>query len=165
MNEPVDERLARGARSSPMSTVWYRERRNPKEYLPAMRSSRSAIIWSAVALIACAAVFAVVITNWHWYGSPDQIESHLLAETPLGSSEEAVLSYLSEKAESVKEPWRGPVTPNTLYPPNTVAGSSFITAVVGKYSVVFETSVEAFYIFDSDRRLVEIAVRKTTDGI
>ena len=131
-----------------------------------MRTSRTFIIaLTAAALIGCTWVGAVVFSNRHWYDSPDRIESHLLSETPLGSSEEEVLRYLRKEAVRFEPPWRGAVAPNTLYPPNTVAGSSYIDAVVGEYAIVFGTSVEAFYIFDANRRLVEIAVRKTTDGL
>lgn len=130
-----------------------------------MRTSRSFITLTAIALIGCAAVAAVVSSNWHLYGSPGQIELNLRNETPLGSSEEEVIRYLRREAMRFEQPWRGAIKPNTVYPPNTIAGSSYIRAVVGEYTVVFVTSVEAFYIFDANRRLVEIAVRKTTDGL
>ena len=97
--------------------------------------------------------------------NPDYIETHLLADTPLGSSENEIIDYLQTTGAKFKEPWRGRVEPNSSYPPNTVAGSSFISSVVAEYNIVLSTSVEAFYIFDSNRLLVEVAVRKSTDAL
>lgn len=130
-----------------------------------MKTSRVAIICTSVVAIALVVMAFVVATNWQWYGLPARIESHLLSETPLGSSETNIISHLCNKGVRFKQPWRGVVEPNTGYPPNTVAGSSFIRALAAEYGIVFVTSVEAFYIFNSDRQLVEIAVRKTTDAL
>ena len=116
------------------------------------------------AVVVCAWVLAVIIPNWQWYGDAEEIEAHLSSEIPLGSSEEQVLSRLRAKGLTPSPLWRGEVEPNTGYPPNTVAGTSLVRATVAKYRLPFVTSVEVFYIFGPDRRLVEIAVRKTTDA-
>ena len=75
------------------------------------------------------------------------------------------MTHLGKVGARFKEPWRGRVEPNTGYPPNTIGGGSFINAVVAEYRIVVITSVEAFYIFDNNRNLVEIAVRKSTDAL
>ena len=130
-----------------------------------MKLPRNATIWTAIATLATAAVTFVVINNWQWYRSPAQIEDHLLADTPLGSSEDKVIAHLRRSGAEFEDPWRGQLDPNTSYPPNTLPGDSYIRAVVAEYRVVFTTSVEAFYIFDANRHLVEVAVRKSTDAL
>jgi hypothetical protein len=125
------------------------------------------IFWFSTVVVVFSITTIALVSNWPWYMSYGRIESYLLQRTPLGSSEEEVISNLRESGArlQIEEPWRGNVAPNTGFPPNTVAGSSYIVAVVGEYRVVFTTSVAAFYIFDSDRRLVEIAIRKTVDAL
>jgi hypothetical protein len=125
------------------------------------------IFWLSIVIFGISITIIALVSNWPWYLSYGQIESYLLQKTPLGSSEEEVISYLREGGArlQIEDPWRGNVAPNTGHPPNTVAGSSYIDAVVGEYRLVFTTSVEAYYIFDSDRRLVEIAIRKTIDAL
>jgi hypothetical protein len=130
-----------------------------------MKASHTGIIWKSVVVLALSTVTFIVATNWQWYRSPDYIEFHLLADTPHGSSESEVIDHLRTIGAKYKEPWRGSVEPNTGYPPTAVAGSSFISALVAEYTIVFTTSVEVFYIFDSNRLLVEIAVRKSTDAL
>jgi len=129
-----------------------------------MKFTRSSTTALVVLGIAC--LLAVpLVRNWPWYLDQTLIESRLLTETPLGSSEDDVLAHLQAKNLKPAPVWRGTVSPHTIYPPTTVAGTSFTHAVVGEYSLIFTTSVEAFYVFGQDRRLVEIAVRKTTDAL
>src|SRR5262249_31595214 len=132
--------------------------------LAAMKPSRRSILWLVATVVVALAVFEL-LPNWHWYGNERQVQSYLIKTTPLGSSEDDVIAYLRRSGARSDKPWRGQVTAGgpRAYPPNTVAGSSFIRAVVN-YRLVFATSVEAFYIFDANRRLVEIAVRETTDA-
>jgi ABC-type dipeptide/oligopeptide/nickel transport system permease component len=129
-----------------------------------MRVSRKSI-GILTALLLTGALLATILPNWRWHLSPAAIQSQLLAETPLGTSEEQVLRYLQARGLKPAPLWRGTVAANTIYPPSTAAGNSFTHAVVGEYGLIFTTSVEAFYVFGRDRRLVEIAVRKTTDAL
>ena len=129
-----------------------------------MKASRKSVVLMLIAAATCA-LLVVLVPNWRWYRSAGGIESYLLTETPLGSSEDQVLAYLRSQDFNPAPTWRGVVEPNTIYPPNAVAGNSFIRATVGEYMMVFTTSVEAFYIFGPDRRLVEIAVRKSTESL
>ena len=100
-----------------------------------------------------------------WRGSKEKIEEYLLQRTPIGSSEDRVIKYLNENGMNYAKPWRGDVDPEIGYPPNKVRGSSFIRALVAEHRMIFVTSVEAFYVFDSRKKLVEIAIRRTTDSI
>ncbi|MBF6023961.1 hypothetical protein [Lysobacter niastensis] len=129
--------------------------------MKAWRRSTAALIALAVA----GALAVAVLPDWRWHLSPEKIESRLLEATPIGSSEDQVLAHLQAQGLKPAPLWRGAVAPNTAYPPSTVAGGSFTHTVVGEYSLIFTTSVEAFYIFGVDQRLVEIAVRKTTDAL
>lgn len=117
-----------------------------------------------VFLVVAGGLALAILPNWRWHLSTDRIESRLLIETPIGSSEDQVLANLHAKGLKPVPLWRGIVAANTMYPPNTITGSSFTHAVVGEYTLIFTTSVEAFYIFGQDQLLVEIAVRKTTDS-
>ena len=130
-----------------------------------MSSSRRSITWGVIVALICATVLAIVVPNWHWYRSAAENEAHLATQTPQGSSESEVQAYLEDNAVSFTPPWRGPIEPSSEYSPSSVAGSSLIRALVGEYTVVFVTSVEAYYVFDADRRLVGISVRKTTDAL
>lgn len=129
-----------------------------------MKVSRRPI--TILVIVAITAVLAVAtLPNWRWFLGADRIESQLLEETPIGSSEDQVLAHLRANGLKPAPLWRGSVEPNTIYPPNTIAGNSFTHAVVGEYTIIFTTSVEAFYVFGQDQHLVEIAVRKTTDAL
>jgi hypothetical protein len=134
------------------------------EVLDAMTTGRRSVI-KVLAAAALLSVAALLVLNWTWYQSEDRIKAHLLAETPVGTSEASVVSRLRANGVEPGEIWRGPVPPNTGYPPSTVPGHSFLHVVVGEYRIVFTTSIEAFYIFDAERRLAEITVRKTTDAL
>lgn len=96
--------------------------------------------------------------------STNEIERHLLIATPLGSTEAEVLSYLQDKhiSGSIK---RAHVRPGVDYPPTAVEGNSFIHESIGEYGLLFQTSVEAFWVFNSAGRLVDLKVRKTTDAL
>ena len=103
--------------------------------------------------------------NWRWRQDENIIKDYLLKNTPIGSSEQKVISYLEANDMDYNSPWRGEVEAGTGHPPNGIPGSSFISAVAGEYGLIFVTSVETFYIFDLNRSLVEIAIRKTTDAL
>ena len=95
----------------------------------------------------------------------EAIESDLRSLTPLGATEEQVLSQLRGKGLKPKPTWRGEIKPGDQYIESTVPGQSFFRVLVGEYRNIFVTSVSAFYIFDQDQRLVEIGVRKETDAL
>ena len=46
-----------------------------------------------------------------------------------------------------------------------VGGDGYVLVMMGEYGLIFVTSVEAFYIFGSNGRLVDVKVRKSTDSL
>ena len=125
---------------------------------------RKILLLSLVAAIALVLGVLIFGPSPYLYRDSKSVETYLLAKTPLGSSEEQVLTYLRQAGLDPKSPWRGDI-PAGSYPPTSIGGKSYVDAVVGRYSMPFTTSVEAFYIFDSKRRLVDVRVRKTTDAL
>ena len=97
--------------------------------------------------------------------SDDTIKSKLLSRTALGASEDDVVSYLRANELKPEPIWRGTIQPNDSYFQNTVPGNSSTRVVIGRFRNIFVTSVLARYIFDQDRRLVEIVVSKETDAL
>lgn len=127
--------------------------------------TKRSIGWLALVAIALAAAAMVA---WHvdlrWRATPEVISSRMLEETPLGSSEALVLDALAKQDRKPAPMWRGVIAPGSDYPLTTRGGSSFTHVVLAQYGIVFTTSVEAFYIFDSNQRLIEVGIRKTTDA-
>lgn len=99
-----------------------------------------------------------------WLRHPsDQIEAHLLGETPLATAKELVRTLSQERARDITEDAR--LTPNpSNYPVPASEGSSYLRAHLGSYGFVFRVDVVAFYVFDANDQLVAIHVRKDTDA-
>ena len=144
----------------------------------AMLRSRSAtiagIIWvRGAAVLVAISVFTlfVLATYQHhqrqvnvWWKSEQSIRDYLFEQTAVGTSEEQVLRWLGARGVVAKLN-RQHIEPNRGYPPTTTGGESWTQVVLDTHGFPFETWVEAFYIFDSDGRLVDIGVRKTTDSL
>ena len=105
-----------------------------------------------------------------WWQSDAEIAAHLLKQTPVGSTEGAVVAWL--KSQGVADPYVGRFV-RTVEPQEWVSTYGFnvkarstavIHTTVARYGFPFETSVEAFYLFYNER-LVEIWVRKTTNAL
>ena len=109
--------------------------------------------------------FIFLNPDFYLYRSSESVEAYLKSETPLGTPEAAVMAYLKENEMNPDAIRRVHVTISTSYPPSSVEGESFIRALVGEYDIVFTTSVESFYTFDSDGMLADIKIRKTTDAL
>jgi len=120
--------------------------------------------WFIIAL-ATVVFFIFPCLDFNLYRSSESIAAHLGSKTPLGTSEAAVMTYLKENDMNPDALRTAHVDPDSSYPPSSVEGESFIRALAGEYGVVFTTSVESFYIFDSDGMLVDIKIRKTTDAL
>lgn len=118
-----------------------------------------------MATLVSIASIITAITFWPWYMHTNQIVSYLFSKTQHGSSEDDIIEYLKKNDMHFNETWRGQIKANTNYPPNSTGGRSFIHANIAEYGVFLSTSVEAFYIFDNNRKLIEITVRKTTDAL
>jgi hypothetical protein len=93
------------------------------------------------------------------------IETALLRITPLGSSKEDVLRAIE------KQGWKhGPIE-NVGFLKQIpsrrmeVVGKKSIEAHLGEYGFLFRTSVDAFWGFDNEGKLMDVWVWKTTDSL
>lgn len=126
--------------------------------------ARRAIGWT-LGLIALGVAFtALWSADLRWRVSEQSIAARELETTPLGATETAVLNALIRRNRQPSPMWRGVIEPGSSYPVSARGGASYTRVALAEYGIVFKTSVEAFYIFDGDRRLVEVGIRKTTDA-
>lgn len=126
---------------------------------PAVRNSLLAV--GAALVVAVIAAFPGRLVYWE---SNDRIQAYLLRKTPLGASQQEVLNWLRKNGTPGKIAVV-PVPPNSNFPPTSIGGESFIQESVANYWLVFRTDIEAFYIFDSRQKLVDLSVRATTDAL
>jgi hypothetical protein len=101
--------------------------------------------------------------------SEASIRSSLFRQTPLGSSYDDVSLFLKKK-QWLDESYEGEHSgfdKQDVRPPVTV-GTSSLCGQLGSYRMFpyfFETDVTAFWGFDANKRLIDIWVWKTTDGL
>ena len=105
------------------------------------------------------------------WGSDDDVEHNLKRIVPLGSS----ISTL--RSEALKRDWRidnrnvvihGYGVKTYFDDTHLVCrgmGGPVVPSLVAKYWSPFLTSVEVMWVFDRDRRLRDVCVRRTTDSI
>ncbi|HVU18571.1 MAG TPA: hypothetical protein VHD32_16835 [Candidatus Didemnitutus sp.] len=92
------------------------------------------------------------------------IEESLLRLAPRGSSVEEVLRAIEAKG------WKHDFIHETGFlkqegsKPMEVVGKKSIHAHLGEYGLILKTSVDAFWGFDGEGKLLEVWVWKTTDG-
>ena len=98
-----------------------------------------------------------------WWKPPAQIEASLRSSTPLGTSEQGVLSWLRERGVEANIE-RGPVRANSEYPLTSTGGAAFIQSDLEHHRFIFREDVVAFYTFDDSGKLVDLRVRKDVDG-
>ena len=98
--------------------------------------------------------------------SEEKIQENLLKVTPLGTSMEDVLRVIE-----INKKWEL-VWISTEYPHNDtnlhadyIIGDKSIKAYIGNFGIIFETSVEAYWGFDENDKLIEIGIRKTTNTL
>lgn len=93
------------------------------------------------------------------------IRRTLLFQTPIGSSQEEVLTVLNEHQYKASQSNSGFLR-QERHEPTAVIGVSSIRAELGDYWVppFLTTSVTAFWGFDADKKLLDIWVWKTTDA-
>lgn len=118
----------------------------------------------AVLLAAIGAGVAIVIGAGSLRRPVSMIENSLLRLAPIGSSTDDVLRAVEAKG------WEHSVVRNVGFLKQkamhhaAVVGSSSLEAHLGDYGVFFRTSVDAYWGFDRDGRLLEVWVWKTTDA-
>ncbi len=94
--------------------------------------------------------------------SPERIETYLKSQTPLGSPQRIVLEWLASRGLH-PEIHRAHAPPNSEYPLTHIGGPAFSHETLATYGLP-RVSVEAFYLFDDQGKLVDVRVRKTVDG-
>ena len=97
-----------------------------------------------------------------WWQSPQEIRGRLLREIPTTSTEDQVLRWLKNKG--ITASIRRHHVEAGDHPVSTTRGEAWTEAVLDRHGIIFATSVEVYFIFDEQRRLVDIGVRKTTDA-
>ncbi len=105
-----------------------------------------------------------------WWRSEKEITAYLLAQTPLGSTEAEVITWLER--HDVSAPYMARfvrrVEPYEFKRDGFFDAKASATAQIheglAEYGYPFLTTVEGFYLFD-EGRLVDIGVRKTAEGL
>jgi hypothetical protein len=126
---------------------------------PIRRSLQVAACLVVVSVISISAFPGSVL----YWGSSRRIEHYLKDQTPIGTTQDAVVTWLQRRGCATKINVAA-VAPHSTYPPTEVGGASFIQTSVASYRLVFQADVEAFCIFDESARLADIGVRKTIDA-
>jgi hypothetical protein len=132
--------------------------------LKGRRDLQAAMIVAAAIPIFAAGLFQQEVTRIArerksniWWQEPSVIEQFLLQQTPVGTPEPRVVSWLEGQAHALGRD------------PNIVIRRLSTTEVDGVVSVypgvVFQVWVSAVYTFDATHRLVSIRVTKRADAI
>jgi hypothetical protein len=119
----------------------------------------------------CVAVLLVVAGVWfgvngvgavQWFRSVSQIRSGIITNVPLGSSSDLVRDYIKQEGFRLLS---ASERVGYLSEDGVEVGSGHFMAQLGGYALVFtRTSVSAYFAFDDSGHLIEVDVRKTTDG-
>src|SRR5262245_7868740 len=109
--------------------------------------------------------FGILSSNeWRLRNNSEAIRADLLKETPLGTSRSNVKAHLKSQGCYVErhDTSRGYYN----YDSGEVVGTRSLCARLGSYTLfpLLVTTVEAYYAFDDNDRLIDVWVRKTTDG-
>jgi len=110
--------------------------------------------------------------------SNENIRKSLLKKTPIGTSVSDVISvvekdpnwkirYVNSDIGYYVSPAGYPsvATKADMSGKGVVVGEKSIRVYLGRYGLIFETYVSAFYGFDCDGKLVDIAILKETDTL
>jgi hypothetical protein len=105
--------------------------------------------------------------------SYDGIRASVLKATPLGSTPEFVQEVAKKKGWKTDRfhgfsPDRGYWMHGPATPVERVVGVSSFSAVLGEFHEVpvpFVTTVEAYWGFDKDGRLIDVWIRSSTDAL
>jgi len=121
-------------------------------------------VFGGIVLALLIAVTAFVFPTLIVYlRSPEHIEAYLKNQTPLGSGQGFVVDWLASRGiHAAIHDARIPA--HSDYPLTRIGGAAFAHETVATDRTPLHVSVEAFYIFDDQRRLVDVQVRKTIDG-
>jgi hypothetical protein len=123
-------------------------------------------------LLSASAVIVVLLATWLLFSlrRPEpMIRASLLRSTPLGSSSRQVRALLQRQGWlSTNYIGSGGFLKQETGEPDVVVGATSLRGELGSYRSVpylFETSVTAFWGFDTNDYLIDVWVWKTTDGL
>lgn len=95
-------------------------------------------------------------------GPERRIEETLLRGTPLSATAPQVREWLATSHIKWREGVFSAEAPG--YPLESDLGATFFEASLGHYGVFMRTDVVAFYVFDANGVLVQVAVKKQRDA-
>lgn len=101
------------------------------------------------------------------------IKFWILKEVPLGSSVDQVKAFIKSQGWKLDSEWHGnpgTVSSETAYPSAKnfpgVLGGYFIGADLGEYQgIPWQISVDAYWGFDSEKKLIDLRVRKMSRAL
>jgi hypothetical protein len=125
-----------------------------------MRRGIQVVAFLVVVVIIGVTYFPGSILYW---GSPLRIEHYLRDQTPIGSTQDTVVTWLRQRGSGAKINVAA-IAAHSAFPPTETGGASFIQTTIASYRIVFRADVEAFYVFDVNARLADIGVRRTIDA-
>jgi hypothetical protein len=97
------------------------------------------------------------------WGPASIVQARLLFATPRGTPKGEVVKYLSENRYAVSES-SGENRRQVPGYPIPGSFSSYLTADIGHYRVVWRVDIDAIYTFDSEQHLKDIVVRRHVDA-
>lgn len=89
------------------------------------------------------------------------VHAWLLWKVPIGSSEKELYQIASTKGWRIEKAWPGH-KPNSDW--GGIDGATVVWVYLGGYWTILRTDLDSFWTFDERGRLVDVRVRKMTDG-
>jgi len=105
------------------------------------------------------------------WGDGDRVESRLVNMVPLGSSPERLEGTAKERGWDIDHrnvrswPAGSKTYMHDTHLDCRSRGGPVVPVVIAHYSAPFETYVESLWLFDPQKRLRDICVRKTVDAL
>lgn len=129
------------------------------------------MIYTLFALVIIIIVTVITVLSNPLRKSQEQIRKSILEITPIGTSMEDVVKAIeSNKKWEIEwisyehgygiDKWGRPGENN-----DTHVGDKSLRVYLGSYRNIFETGVLVYFGFDENSKLIDIAVRKDTDGL
>lgn len=120
----------------------------------------------------CALLFAMAAcAPTYVWGDADGIRSRLVRMVPLGSSLARLESMANKRGWAIdnRDVRDSPAGSKTYMHDARLdcrsRGGPVVPVIIARYSAPFETYVESLWLFDRQKRLRDICVRKTVDAL
>ena len=120
-------------------------------------------LWLGIAVLSLVAAPVVIFSN-PLRRSDEAVRSWLLAEVPVGSGIEHLLSVAHQKGWRVNGTWEGN-RPESHSDWGGIDGATVVWIYLGSYWNVFRTDLDSFWAFDEAGRLVDVETRRMTDAL